>query len=90
MTKNPLYSSAITIKNNELSLKNPCFFRYFDRKSEVKQVLESSESDKSELVSVYGRCRVGKTFFIKRCFNEEVDFWFTVPYLRIKKIIERL
>jgi AAA+ ATPase superfamily predicted ATPase len=50
------------------------------RKAEVKQVLECFESDKSELVSVYGRRRVGKTFLIKRCFNEEFDFWFTGIY----------
>ena len=50
------------------------------RKAEVKQVLECFESDKSELVSVFGRRRVGKTFLIKRCFNEEFDFWFTGIY----------
>lgn len=42
--------------------------------------MECFESDKSELVSVYGRRRVGKTFLIKRCFNEEFDFWFTGIY----------
>ena len=89
MTKTPPYSSAITVKKSDLSLRNPCFFRYFGRKAEVKQVLESFESDKSELVSVYGRCRAGKTFLIKGCFNEEVDFWFTVLCLRIQRIIER-
>ncbi|MDY4832356.1 MAG: ATP-binding protein [Treponema sp.] len=50
------------------------------RKAEVKQVLECFESDKSELVSVYGRRRVGKTFLIKECFDEEFDFWFTGIY----------
>ena len=50
------------------------------RKTEKKQVLECFESDKSELVSVYGRRRVGKTFLIKQCFNEEFDFWFTGIY----------
>lgn len=50
------------------------------RKAEQKQILESFGSDKSELVAVYGRHRVGKTFLIKRCFNEEFDFWFTGIY----------
>ena len=50
------------------------------RKAEQKQILESFGSDKSELVAVYGRRRVGKTFLIKHCFNEEFDFWFTGIY----------
>ena len=67
MTKKPPYSTAITIKKSELSPKNPCFFivmlentvmdKIIGRKAEVKQVLECFESDKSELVSVYGRHR---------------------------------
>lgn len=47
---------------------------------EQKQIFERFESDKSELVSVYGRRRVGKTYLIKQCFNEEFDFWFTGMY----------
>ncbi len=50
------------------------------RKAEQKQVLECLESNKSELVSVYGRRRVGKTYLIKQTFNEEFDFWFTGIY----------
>ncbi len=50
------------------------------RKDEQKQVLECLESNKSELVSVYGRRRVGKTYLIKQTFNEEFDFWFTGIY----------
>lgn len=71
-------------------LENTIMKKTIGRKAEVKQVLESFESDKSELVSVYGRCRAGKTFLIKGCFNEEVDFWFTVLCLRIQRIIEKL
>lgn len=61
-------------------LENTIMDKIIGRKSEEKQVLECFESDKSELVSVYGRHRVGKTFLIKRCFNEEFDFWFTGIY----------
>lgn len=50
------------------------------RKNEQKQVFECLESDKSELVAVYGRRRVGKTYLINQCFNEEFDFWFTGIY----------
>ena len=61
-------------------LENTIMDKIIGRKAEIKQVLECFESDKSELVSVYGRHRVGKTFLIKRCFNEEFDFWFTGIY----------
>lgn len=71
-------------------LENTIMDKIIGRKAEIKQVLKCFESAKSELVSVYGRRRVGKTFLIKECFNEEFDFWFTVPYLRIQKIIEKL
>ena len=50
------------------------------RKAEQKQILESFGLVKSELVAVYGLRRVGKTVLIKRCFNEEFDFWFTGIY----------
>ena len=50
------------------------------RIAEQKQIRDCLESDKSELVSVFGRRRVGKTFLIKQCFNEEFDFWFTGMY----------
>ena len=50
------------------------------RKEEQKLVKECFESDRSELVSVYGRRRVGKTYLIKRCFDEKFDFWFTGIY----------
>lgn len=39
------------------------------RKEEKKQIRDCFESDKSELVSVYGRRRVGKTYLVKQCFN---------------------
>ena len=71
-------------------LENTIMDKIIGRKAEIKQVLKCFESAKSELVSVYGRRRVGKTFLIKECFNEEFDFWFTVLCLRIQKIIEKL
>ena len=50
------------------------------RKEEQKLINDCLESDKSELVSVYGRRRVGKTYLVKRCFDENFDFWFTGIY----------
>ncbi len=50
------------------------------RVAEQKQIRGCFESDKSELVSVFGRRRVGKTCLIKQCFDEEFDFWFTGMY----------
>jgi len=50
------------------------------RQYEQKLIKECYESSKSELVAVYGRRRVGKTFLIKQTFNEKFDFWFTGMY----------
>lgn len=50
------------------------------RRYEQKLVKEYYDSPKSELVAVYGRRRVGKTFLIKKSFGEEFDFWFTGLY----------
>ena len=41
-------------------LENTIMKKIIGKKAEIKQVLECFESDKSELVSVYGRHRVGK------------------------------
>ena len=45
------------------------------RKSEVNRLAEYINSDKAEFVVVYGRRRVGKTFLIKRFFNEKFIFY---------------
>ena len=37
-------------------------------------------SDKAELVAIYGRRRVGKTYLVKRFFDEQFDFYFTGLY----------
>ena len=50
------------------------------RKAE-KQILESCyASDKANLVAVYGRRRIGKTFLIKNFFKEKFDFYTTGIY----------
>ncbi len=47
------------------------------RKKELEQLQRIVESDKAELVAVYGRRRIGKTFLIKEFFNEKFDFYAT-------------
>ena len=47
------------------------------RKTEIMRLTEYVNSGKSELVAVYGRRRVGKTFLIKRFFNEKFVFYFS-------------
>lgn len=50
------------------------------REYEQKLIKQSFESNNSELIAVYGRRRIGKTFLIKNVFNENFDFWFTGMY----------
>ena len=45
------------------------------RKTEINRLTEYVNSGKSELVAVYGRRRVGKTFLIKRFFKEKFVFY---------------
>jgi len=45
------------------------------RKTEINRFTEYVNSGKAELVAVYGRRRVGKTFLIKRFFKEKFVFY---------------
>ena len=55
------------------------------------------ESDKAELIAVYGRRRVGKTYLVKSIFDNEFDFLYTglyevqrsVQLNQFKKTLER-
>ncbi|MCL2650844.1 MAG: ATP-binding protein [Candidatus Azobacteroides sp.] len=47
------------------------------RKTEIKRLTEYVESNKAELLAVYGRRRVGKTFLIKQFFNKNFTFYFS-------------
>ena len=47
------------------------------RRHEQDLIREYYDSPKAELVAVYGRRRVGKTYLIKQCFDETFDFYFT-------------
>lgn len=50
------------------------------REYEQKLIQRYYDSPKSEMVAVYGRRRIGKTFLVKQCFDEQFDFWFTGMY----------
>jgi AAA+ ATPase superfamily predicted ATPase len=47
------------------------------RKTEINRLTEYVESGKAELIAVYGRRRVGKTFLIKQFFDEKFTFYFS-------------
>lgn len=47
------------------------------RKKELEQLSSIFNSNKAELVAVYGRRRIGKTFLVKEFFNEKFDYYAT-------------
>ena len=51
--------------------------RIIGREREQALIQEYCDSPKAELVAVYGRRRVGKTFLIKTFFHQTFDFYFT-------------
>lgn len=51
--------------------------RIIGRTKEVAQLQAVLDSDKAELVAVYGRRRIGKTYLVKEFFNEKFDFYAT-------------
>lgn len=50
------------------------------REYEQKLIKGYLDSDKAELVAVYGRRRVGKTYLVKSIFENNFDFAFTGLY----------
>ncbi|MDO4512107.1 MAG: ATP-binding protein [Bacteroidales bacterium] len=51
--------------------------RLIGRTEEQKIIKRYIDSPKAEMIAVYGRRRVGKTFLVKRMFDERFDFAFT-------------
>ena len=47
------------------------------RRHEQDLIREYYESPKAELVAVYGRRRVGKTYLVKQFFDNDFDFYYT-------------
>lgn len=48
--------------------------RIVGRKNEVRLLQNGLDSNKSELIAVYGRRRVGKTFLIRECYKQHLFF----------------
>ena len=55
-------------------------YKIIGREYEQSVIHGYIKSEKSELIAVYGRRRVGKTFLVKNCFRNEFDFSFTGLY----------
>lgn len=47
------------------------------REHEQELIKEYYDTPKAELVAVYGRRRVGKTYLVRQCFENQFDFYFT-------------
>ena len=56
------------------------------REYELELLQKYCESPKAELIAVYGRRRVGKTFLIKQYFGNQFDFYFTGSFETAKNI----
>lgn len=59
--------------------------RIIGREKEQDVLKSCFESEKAELIAVYGRRRVGKTFLVKNFFREKFDFYITGIYQGSKK-----
>lgn len=59
--------------------------RIIGRRQEQSVLSECYGSDKAELVAVYGRRRIGKTFLVKNFFKEGFCFYLTGIYQGTKK-----
>ena len=50
------------------------------REHEIERLTESLKSNSSELIAVYGRRRVGKTYLIRNVFKKRISFEVTGLY----------
>ena len=57
--------------------KNECMENLIGREVEIKILIEALASPTAELIAVYGRRRVGKTFLIREFFKNQLVFDFT-------------
>lgn len=60
------------------------------REKEQKLLQEYYDTPKAELVAIYGRRRVGKTYLVKTFFDQKFDFYFTGAFATPKMIQLRL
>ena len=57
---------------------------FIGRKSELERLRQCMESKQAQLIVVYGRRRVGKTFLVESFFDNSFDFSFTGAYKQTK------
>ena len=50
------------------------------RTKECTALKNCSESDKAELIAVYGRRRIGKTLLVKNFFRDKIEIYVTGLY----------
>ncbi|MDO4462231.1 MAG: ATP-binding protein [Bacteroidia bacterium] len=55
------------------------------RDKEQVELQKAIDSDRAELIAVYGRRRIGKTFLVRQYFRDEFDFYFTGIYEATKR-----
>ena len=55
------------------------------REIEQEILRQRIESDAPELIAIYGRRRIGKTFLVRRYFNDKFSFYCTGIYQGTKK-----
>lgn len=56
------------------------------REREQRLIEEYIQSEKPELIAVYGRRRVGKTYLIRKFFDDKFDFYFTGSFETPRRI----
>ena len=59
--------------------------RIIGRKAEQEILRQRVESNSPELIAIYGRRRVGKTFLVRQYFDDKFAFYFTGIYQGTKK-----
>ena len=55
------------------------------REKEIKELDRLLHSDRSELIIVYGRRRIGKTFLVRQFFAERFTFYYTGAHHKSQK-----
>ena len=56
------------------------------RQKEIAQLQKCMEANQAQLIIVYGRRRVGKTFLINNFFNGRFDFKVAGSYAQTKEV----
>ena len=55
------------------------------RTNECKELSWAMQSQRSEMIIVYGRLRIGKTFLVRRFFDDKYSFHFVGAHKKRKQ-----